>query len=107
MISSRRRIPCSPQSAPLFVVLESSTNCEGSFRERPQQNRIDETKDRSVSSDAERHRNDGEGGEAGLLDQLAKAEADILKKFLHKRAKSPSGEMQHGRDRCLPSLSRL
>ena len=29
--------------------------------------------------------------------ELAKAEADIMQKFLHKRARSLHGEMQHGR----------
>ena len=55
-------------------------------RERPQQSRIDQTEDRSVSPDAERHRNDGERGKAALFHELAKAEADILQKCFHKYA---------------------
>src|SRR4029077_15161643 len=46
------------------------------------------------SADAERHGNDGEGGEAGLLDELPKAEADILQKCFHKRARSLHCEMR-------------
>ena len=56
-------------------------------RERSQQSRIDQTKDRRVSPDAERHGNNGERGKGGLFNELPKAEADILQKCFHKRAR--------------------
>ena len=56
-------------------------------RERSQQSGIDQAEDRSVRADAERHRNDGERGESGMFQKLAKAEADILQKCFHKCAR--------------------
>src|SRR4029077_1784731 len=53
-------------------------------------------KDRSVSPDAERHRNDGKRGETGLFHQLPKTEPNILQKCFHKRALLHY-EMQRGR----------
>jgi Fe-S-cluster-containing dehydrogenase component len=55
-------------------------------RKRPQQSRINQTEDRSIRPDAERHGNDGKRSEAGLFHELAKTEADILQKCFHKCA---------------------
>jgi hypothetical protein len=54
------------------------------YRERPQQSRVDQTKDRSVRAYAERHGYDGKYGKAALFHKLAKAKADILQKCFHK-----------------------
>src|SRR5439155_7007449 len=46
--------------------------------QRLEQYFIDDAKDRRVRSDAEREREHGHGGEAGILQQLAKGEFEII-----------------------------
>src|SRR5439155_10759794 len=48
-----------------------------SIGQRTQQNRIDRAEDRRVRSDAEREREHGYEGEAGILEQLAESEAKV------------------------------
>ena len=48
------------------------------IRQRPQQDRVDDTKDRGVRSNAECQREDRDDAEAGRFAQLAKGEADVI-----------------------------
>src|SRR6266702_2727511 len=45
---------------------------------RPEQHRVDDTENRGVRADAEREREHGHGREAGVLQQLAEGEAEIV-----------------------------
>ena len=63
-----------------FLELGSVADGQGTERDG-----IDEAEDRGVGADAERHRDDGEKGEAGTLEKLARAVAEILEKCLHVR----------------------
>src|SRR6266516_7150487 len=47
-------------------------------RQRPEQQFVDLAKNSRVSPDAEREREHGHGGEAGILQQLAKGEFEII-----------------------------
>src|SRR5205823_6018106 len=51
--------------------------------ERLQQHTIDDTEDSCVGSDAEREREHGHGGEAGILQQHSGAVAEVLKQDSH------------------------
>src|SRR5213079_2843772 len=47
-------------------------------RQRPEQDRVDNREDGGVRPDAEREREHGHGGEAGVLEQLAEGEFQIV-----------------------------
>ena len=46
-------------------------------RQRLEQERVDHAEDGGVRADPERERQDGDDGEAGMLDELAKAVTDV------------------------------
>ncbi len=48
------------------------------IRQRPEQHAIDDAEDRRVRPDAQREREHGDGGEAGVLQQLAEGEFEVL-----------------------------
>ena len=64
--------------------------------QRPEQGRVDQAEDRRVRPDAERHRNNGEGGKAGLFQKLTQTKPDILQECFHRRARFLHNEMQPG-----------
>jgi len=57
-------------------------------RQRPQQDRVDHAEDCGVGANAERERNHGHGGEAGIFHQHSQTIAYILKQ-LFKSVPSP------------------
>ena len=52
-------------------------------RKRTQENAVDEAEDSGIGADAERERNDGDGGEAFLLQQHAGSVADVVQEGCH------------------------
>ena len=52
-------------------------------RERAEQNAVNETKDGTVRTDAERERDEGDGGEAFVLHKHAKGEPDVVQERVH------------------------
>src|SRR5438874_4045867 len=52
-------------------------------RQRAEQKSVDNAENRRVGTDAEREREHGHGGEAGVLQQLAEGEAEILQQCVH------------------------
>ena len=52
------------------------------YRQWSKQYRVDNAEDRRVCADAEREREHGHGGEAGILQQLAEGESQIIHGFL-------------------------
>ena len=50
---------------------------------------------RCIGTDLQRQRNDGNGGEAGILAQHAKAEADILEQTFHGHPPQSRGLVEH------------
>ena len=52
-------------------------------RQRPQKNAVHQAKDGGVRADAERERNNGDGGEAFLLQQHAGSVADVVQEGCH------------------------
>src|SRR5207237_4198269 len=53
-------------------------------RKRTEENAVDEAEDSGIGADAERERNNGDSGEAFMLQQHAQAVADIVQKAVHK-----------------------
>src|SRR5437762_1143855 len=56
------------------------------YGQGPEQHDVDQTEDRRVRPDAEGQREDRHGGEAGVLQQLAKGEFEVI----HNAAQKPA-----------------
>ncbi len=53
------------------------------IRQRPQQDRVNDTKDRGIRADPERQSDDRDRGEGGLLEKRSQRETEISKQQTH------------------------
>jgi hypothetical protein len=66
-------------------------------RKRTEENAVHQAKDRGVRADAERERNDGDGGEAFVLQQHAESVADVVQEGCHPQFTWVSAIMESAR----------